>query len=120
MCVCVFFTLTDATYFMIHKPSISSIPVCVLDVMVVREASDLLKHTQVFERTVQPAVTQVADLEIDEGVLALLVDGVIGRHRLTSADQCATKGQSYEGFLQHGHTPCECGVGPVQPRKQQT
>jgi len=52
--VCVYVLYTNRCN-IFHDPQacISSFPVCVLDVMVVREASDLLKHTRVFESTVQ-------------------------------------------------------------------
>src|SRR5690606_15438082 len=56
---------------------------------------------EVLEGAVQPAVAQVADLEIDEGVLALLVDDVVGRHGLAT-DQSGAQNQCSEGFLQHG------------------
>ncbi len=55
---------------------------------------------EVVEGAPQPAVTKVADLEVDEGVLAFLVDGVIGRECL-AADQCGPKDQFREGFLEN-------------------
>ena len=55
---------------------------------------------EVLEGAVQPAVAEVADLEVDEGVLALLVDGVVGSHGLAS-EQSGAQGQGGEGFLEH-------------------
>jgi hypothetical protein len=59
---------------------------------------------EVLEGTVQPAVAEVADLEVDEGVLAFLVDLVVGGHGL-GAEQQGTEAQGQQGFLQHGMTP---------------
>src|SRR5690606_20093793 len=53
------------------------------------------------EGAIDPAVAKVADLEIDESVLALLVDRVVGSHGL-AGEQGGAQGQCGEGLLQHG------------------
>src|SRR5690606_34314683 len=41
---------------------------------------------EILEGSPQPAIAQVAGLEIDEGMLALLVDDVVGSHGLTGKE----------------------------------
>ncbi len=59
----------------------------------------------VLEGTVDEAVTQVADLEVNECVLTFLVDNVVGSHGLASRQQCGTQSQSGERLLQHAFLP---------------
>ena len=56
---------------------------------------------QVLEGTGDVAVAQVADFEIDEGVLAFLVDHVVSGHRRTCGQQGRTDCQRSECFFQH-------------------
>ncbi|MNE66964.1 hypothetical protein D3C80_1625470 [compost metagenome] len=56
---------------------------------------------QVLEGTGDEAVAQVADLEINEGVLAFLVDYIVRGHHLTCRQYCSTNCQSGESLFQH-------------------
>src|SRR5450830_1324694 len=56
---------------------------------------------KVLEGTGDEAVAQVADLEVNEGVLAFLVDNIVRSHRLTGNKQCRTDCQSGESLFQH-------------------
>ncbi|MNO30203.1 hypothetical protein D3C76_201370 [compost metagenome] len=55
----------------------------------------------ILESTRDEAVAQVADLEVDKGVLAFLVDHVISGHYLTCGQQSRTDCQCGERLFQH-------------------
>ncbi|MCY1175557.1 hypothetical protein D9M73_158000 [compost metagenome] len=55
----------------------------------------------VLESTGDEAVAQVADLEVNEGVLAFLVDHVISGHYVTGGQQGRTDCQSGQSLFQH-------------------
>ncbi|MNP13436.1 hypothetical protein D3C76_1057180 [compost metagenome] len=56
---------------------------------------------EILEGTVDEAVTQVADLPVNEGVLAFLVDLVVCCHGLAGREQCGTERQSGKSLFQH-------------------
>ncbi|MNT49330.1 hypothetical protein D3C72_1861750 [compost metagenome] len=56
---------------------------------------------EILEGTVNEAVTQVADLPVNEGMLAFLVDLVVCSHGLAGRKQCGTERQSGKSLFQH-------------------
>ncbi|MNH23522.1 hypothetical protein D3C79_834200 [compost metagenome] len=56
---------------------------------------------EVLEGTVDEAVAQVADLPVNERVLAFLVDLVLGSHDLAGGEQSGTERQSGKSLFQH-------------------
>ncbi len=56
---------------------------------------------QVLESTGDVAIAQVADLEVNEGVLAFFVDNIISGHHRTCGHQSRTDCQSGERLFQH-------------------